>query len=140
MLVYNVAYLFERTPYYRPWLSWVGVDLRRVSADDLVRFAVEFLKVYLTMRPARGPGYSPETFRSKATGRTRAPHATTAEVTAIAARLAEGALTHSDILHQIPGVVVFPIVASTLSVDIATRAGGATTAAAPSAPPGNKGG
>ena len=36
LLVYNIAYLFERTPYYRPWLSWVGVDLRRVSADDLV--------------------------------------------------------------------------------------------------------
>ncbi|KAL7282475.1 hypothetical protein ACG7TL_003946 [Trametes sanguinea] len=35
LLAYNVAYLFERTPYYRPWLSWVGVDLRRVSADDL---------------------------------------------------------------------------------------------------------
>ncbi|RPD67076.1 hypothetical protein L227DRAFT_582465 [Lentinus tigrinus ALCF2SS1-6] len=35
LLVYNIAYLFERTPYYRPWLSWVGVDLRRVSADDL---------------------------------------------------------------------------------------------------------
>ncbi|OSD04331.1 cyclin-dependent protein kinase inhibitor [Trametes coccinea BRFM310] len=37
LLAYNVAYLFERTPYYRPWLSWVGVDLRRVSADDLQR-------------------------------------------------------------------------------------------------------
>ncbi|KAI0638270.1 cyclin-dependent protein kinase inhibitor [Trametes polyzona] len=37
LLLYNVAYLFERTPYYRPWLSWVGVDLRRVSADDMVR-------------------------------------------------------------------------------------------------------
>ena len=36
LLFYNIAYLFERTPYYRPWLSWVGVDLRRVSADDLV--------------------------------------------------------------------------------------------------------
>ncbi len=36
LLIYNIAYLFERTPYYRPWLSWVGVDLRRVSADDLV--------------------------------------------------------------------------------------------------------
>ncbi|KAI0776033.1 Pex12 amino terminal region-domain-containing protein [Trametes elegans] len=35
LLLWNVAYLFERTPYYRPWLSWVGVDLRRVSADDL---------------------------------------------------------------------------------------------------------
>ncbi|KAH9899788.1 cyclin-dependent protein kinase inhibitor [Cubamyces lactineus] len=37
LLIYNVAYLFEKTPYYRPWLSWVGVDLRRISADDMVR-------------------------------------------------------------------------------------------------------
>ncbi|KAI0650656.1 cyclin-dependent protein kinase inhibitor [Trametes meyenii] len=36
LLLYNIAYLFERTPHYRPWLSWVGVDLRRVSGDDLV--------------------------------------------------------------------------------------------------------
>ena len=36
LLVYNIAYLFERTTYYRPWLSWVGVDLRRLSVDDMV--------------------------------------------------------------------------------------------------------
>lgn len=32
----NVAYLFERTPFYRPWLAWIGVDLRRLNADDFV--------------------------------------------------------------------------------------------------------
>lgn len=37
LLVRNVAYLFDQTPYYRPWLSWIGVDLRRVGIDDLVR-------------------------------------------------------------------------------------------------------
>ena len=37
LLVYNVAYLFEKTPYYRPWLSWVGVDLRRMGIHDMVR-------------------------------------------------------------------------------------------------------
>ncbi|EGO01590.1 hypothetical protein SERLA73DRAFT_48482 [Serpula lacrymans var. lacrymans S7.3] len=36
LLVYNVAYLFERTPFYRPWLAWIGVDLRRLGADDFV--------------------------------------------------------------------------------------------------------
>ena len=39
LLVRNVAYLFDQTPYYRPWLSWIGVDLRRVGIDDLVRDA-----------------------------------------------------------------------------------------------------
>ncbi|KAI0032033.1 Pex12 amino terminal region-domain-containing protein [Vararia minispora EC-137] len=34
LLAYNVAYLFDKTPFYRPWLSWIGVDLRRLSIDD----------------------------------------------------------------------------------------------------------
>jgi hypothetical protein len=29
--VYNIAYLFEKTPFYRPWLSWMGLDLRRAG-------------------------------------------------------------------------------------------------------------
>ncbi|KAH9062010.1 cyclin-dependent protein kinase inhibitor [Lactarius vividus] len=35
LMAYNVAYAFERTPFYRPWLSWVGVDLRRLGIEDL---------------------------------------------------------------------------------------------------------
>ena len=37
LLVCNVAYLFDKTPYYRPWLSWIGVDLRRLGIEDMVR-------------------------------------------------------------------------------------------------------
>ncbi|KAH7931360.1 hypothetical protein BV22DRAFT_998846 [Leucogyrophana mollusca] len=36
LLAHNVAYLFDRSPFYRPWLAWIGVDLRRLSADDFV--------------------------------------------------------------------------------------------------------
>jgi hypothetical protein len=36
LMAYNVAYAFERTPFYRPWLSWVGADLRRLGVEDLV--------------------------------------------------------------------------------------------------------
>ncbi|KAF9224312.1 hypothetical protein BS17DRAFT_779627 [Gyrodon lividus] len=36
LLAYNTAYLFERTPFYRPWLAWIGVDLRRLGADDFL--------------------------------------------------------------------------------------------------------
>ena len=35
-----MTYLCEQTLYYRSWMSWVGVDLRRVSADDLTRFEI----------------------------------------------------------------------------------------------------
>ncbi|KAJ6516210.1 cyclin-dependent protein kinase inhibitor [Mycena sanguinolenta] len=34
LLVCNIAYLFGRTPFYRPWLSWIGIDLRRLGAED----------------------------------------------------------------------------------------------------------
>ncbi|PWN45466.1 hypothetical protein IE81DRAFT_191738 [Ceraceosorus guamensis] len=34
LLSYNVAYLFDRTPYWRPWLQAMRVDVRRVSAED----------------------------------------------------------------------------------------------------------
>ena len=36
LLGYNVAYLFDKTPYYRPWLHWLGIDLRRMSDQDYV--------------------------------------------------------------------------------------------------------
>lgn len=36
LLAYNIAYLFDKTPYYRPWLHWLGIDLRRMSEHDYV--------------------------------------------------------------------------------------------------------
>ncbi|KAG1842215.1 Pex12 amino terminal region-domain-containing protein [Suillus subluteus] len=36
LLAHNVAYLFDRTPFYRPWLAWIGVDLRRLNMDDFL--------------------------------------------------------------------------------------------------------
>ncbi|KAJ7688424.1 cyclin-dependent protein kinase inhibitor [Mycena rosella] len=34
LLFCNVAYLFDQTPFYRPWLSWIGIDLRRLGLED----------------------------------------------------------------------------------------------------------
>ncbi|KAG8960148.1 ubiquitin-protein ligase peroxin 12 [Tulasnella sp. 419] len=34
MLAYNVAYLFDRSSYYRPWLAWMKVDIRRMGPED----------------------------------------------------------------------------------------------------------
>ncbi|KAI6012329.1 Pex12 amino terminal region-domain-containing protein [Pisolithus microcarpus] len=36
LLAYNVAYLFERSPFYRPWLAWIGVNLRRLGPEDFL--------------------------------------------------------------------------------------------------------
>jgi len=37
LLAWNIAYLFDKTPFYRPWLSWIRVDLRRLGIEDFVR-------------------------------------------------------------------------------------------------------
>lgn len=34
LLLYNMAYLFNHTPAYRPWLNWIGVDIRRLGMED----------------------------------------------------------------------------------------------------------
>jgi len=36
LLVCNVAYLIDYTPSYRPWWSWIGVDIRRLGIEDFV--------------------------------------------------------------------------------------------------------
>ena len=60
LLVYNVAYLFERTAYYRPWLSWVGVDLRRVSQvtprGSNMTYLVWFSQTWPTITKRRNEG------------------------------------------------------------------------------------
>ncbi|KAJ3561155.1 hypothetical protein NP233_g10369 [Leucocoprinus birnbaumii] len=34
LLAWNIAYLFDKTAFYRPWLSWIRVDLRRLGVED----------------------------------------------------------------------------------------------------------
>ncbi|KAF8901627.1 Pex12 amino terminal region-domain-containing protein, partial [Gymnopilus junonius] len=34
LLLWNVGYLFDRAPSYRPWLNWIGVDVRRLGIED----------------------------------------------------------------------------------------------------------
>lgn len=48
LLVSNVAYLFDQTPFYRPWLSWIGVDIRRLGVEDFVRLSVLLFASLLT--------------------------------------------------------------------------------------------
>jgi Pex2 / Pex12 amino terminal region len=48
LLIYNVAYLFDQTPFYRPWLSWIGIDLRRLGVEDFVSFDLLSLHLLLT--------------------------------------------------------------------------------------------
>lgn len=44
LAVYNVAYLFGRTPFYRPWLAWIGLDLRRLGPEDYVRIDYSYVE------------------------------------------------------------------------------------------------
>ncbi|KAJ7591395.1 cyclin-dependent protein kinase inhibitor [Mycena floridula] len=51
LLVYNVAYLFDRTPFYRPWLAWIGVDLRRLGIEDFTRSLLNKIRDLLLASP-----------------------------------------------------------------------------------------
>ncbi|CAE6456532.1 unnamed protein product [Rhizoctonia solani] len=35
-LAHSLGYLFDKTPFYRPWLAWMGVDIRRLGSADYV--------------------------------------------------------------------------------------------------------
>ncbi|KAI5894258.1 uncharacterized protein SCHCODRAFT_02624182 [Schizophyllum commune H4-8] len=53
LLISNVAYLFDQTPYYRPWLKWIGVDLRRLGPEDF-RAAMQAQRAKLTPEQRKG--------------------------------------------------------------------------------------
>jgi peroxin-12 len=48
LLISNVAYLFDKTPFYRPWLRWIGVDIRRMGAEDMVCSIVLSVVFYMS--------------------------------------------------------------------------------------------
>jgi len=48
LLLWNIAYLFDRAPSYRPWLSWICVDIRRLGIED---FRAANLAVQKTTSP-----------------------------------------------------------------------------------------
>ncbi|CAE6408550.1 unnamed protein product [Rhizoctonia solani] len=33
-LAHSLGYLFDKTPFYRPWLAWMGIDIRRLGSAD----------------------------------------------------------------------------------------------------------
>lgn len=64
LLTYNVRYLFDKTPYWRPWFSLMRIDVRRVGPNDgprkpllptkwpsLVRQPGRFLAKLLSLTP-----------------------------------------------------------------------------------------
>ncbi|CAK5276058.1 unnamed protein product [Mycena citricolor] len=51
LLVWNLRYLFSKTPFYRPWLSWVGVELRRLGAEDF-RAAADLANKSASSKPS----------------------------------------------------------------------------------------
>ncbi|PCH41254.1 hypothetical protein WOLCODRAFT_137274 [Wolfiporia cocos MD-104 SS10] len=53
LLICNIAYLFDQTPFYRPWLAWMGVEIRRFGIDDL-RAAQQALRPRLDDTRKRG--------------------------------------------------------------------------------------
>ncbi|KIY72989.1 hypothetical protein CYLTODRAFT_366806 [Cylindrobasidium torrendii FP15055 ss-10] len=54
LFLFNVAYLFDKTPYHRPWLSWMGLDIRRLGIEDIRAAALKAAKSPSSSSNARG--------------------------------------------------------------------------------------
>ncbi|TFY59123.1 hypothetical protein EVJ58_g5976 [Rhodofomes roseus] len=124
LLVHNIAYLFDQTPHYRPWLAWIGVDLRRVGIDDLGRTAGDETQA----RPGTHTGCVPELA------------AAIALVTPALAGLAQRDIANGNILREVPGMVVLSVVTGACLIELAARACGSAAKFSPAAPAGASGG
>lgn len=132
LLVCNVAYLFDKTPYYRPWLRWIGVDVRRLGADDMVRIFAGRACDNTDVRLARSATSIARTDAyHEAVAR---PLGEVAEALAVfssaASRQPEGPAPHGDLLHPVPGVVVFAKLACPFPRRVTTGASRASSASA----------
>ena len=123
LMAYNVAYAFERTPFYRPWLSWVGVDLRRLGVEDLVSMRAHFEHVSTYSGLVASSSSCDD--QGKAIGERRQTDIRSASppfsFTSTASRFAQVAASNGHIFHQISRVVVLPIVSCSRSFDVAAR-------------------
>src|SRR5712692_3016115 len=113
IMAYNMAYAFEKTPFYRPWLSWVGVDLRRMSVEDLVS-----ISTHLRLRFAK-PDCEASSGSSSRQGETIGKRrrvdiraaSPSIDFASTYPRLTQHPTPNCHIFHQIPRVVVLSVVA-----------------------------
>lgn len=134
LLVSNVAYLFDRTPYYRPWLAWIGVDLRRLGMEDFVGHWAPRCELYsypYIIYPATGQSCCPHYWDQYAE---RPSCSNTKAYTFLAATpfwFPSPSSTHRHILPQIFRMVVLTRIASTLPHKITARPSRSTSKNAP---------
>ena len=48
ILAHYIGYLYNKTPYYSPWLRLIGIEVKRMSAADYVRLLLCFVLSLLT--------------------------------------------------------------------------------------------
>lgn len=134
-MAYNVAYAFEKTPFYRPWLSWVGVDLRRMSVEDLVNISITQARVFAESDCEARGSCSCSDPQGKAIGESWRANICAAspsfDFTSTCPRLAQNPTPNCHIFHQISRVVVLSVVASSGAFGVASRTGDSTASLTP---------
>jgi hypothetical protein len=131
LLAHNVAYLFDRTAFYRPWLAWIGVDVRRVGLEDLVRLVRARAFFCTNPRSEASTSSAQCTAHQKCRRGLRGCASASARCLSTAgAGLAEGTPADGDLLHQVPRVVVRAVVARARARRPCCAAGSAAASAA----------
>ena len=136
IMAYNIAYAFDKTPFYRPWFSWVGVDLRRMGVEDLVNIQLTQARVFAELDcEARSSSDSYSKQQGEAIGESwrvniHAP-SPSFDFTPNCPRLAQSPTSNCHIFHQISRVVVLSVVTSSRPFDVTSRTGGPTASLTP---------
>src|SRR6267142_709192 len=134
LMAYNVAYAFERTPFYRPWLSWVGVDLRRLGVEDLVSICSQILdRVVALSRIMKRATAAATADKAKPLEKGGGLTGVLRHLLLTSPRLAQVPSSNCHIFHQIPRVVVLSVLSRTRPFEVAPWARHPTASLTPTA-------
>lgn len=136
LLMWNIAYLFDKTSAYRPWLNWLDLDIRRLGVEDIVSVErVEFRSSFHRMNTAIRQSSCATEGASQISKLVDTSTAFNSKFPAASARLVATAPSDSYILCKVPGMVVLTWIACTVIITIPKRTCNPTSKHVASTPP-----
>jgi len=136
LLMWNIAYLFDKTPAYRPWLNWLGLDIRRLGVEDIVSVeGAELRSSFHKMNAAIRQSSCATEDASQIPKLVDAFTAVNSKFPASSARFVATAPSDSYILCKVSGMVVLTWITCTVIITIPKRACNPTSEHVASTPP-----
>jgi len=128
LLLWNIAYLFDKKPTYRPWLSWIGVDVRRLGIEDYVGAFLTpraYIQLLFYIESGKSSGTESNFFGQDAQFIV-ASSCPSSKIAPFAIGFASVAVAHRNIFHKVFRMVVLTRITCPL-VDFLTSGSGNTS-------------